>query len=521
MKIVLDYHKMDRYIERKRERELLRIVKKHDDYKKIVYKSKKLSTIYHLSHVRTNILAWYDFKDNANILEIGGGYGEITGELCNKAKHVTSLETSKGRAKVIAERHKNRKNLEVIVGSIDDIEFQNKFDYIVLIGSLNFIQVFSDNNKTIEEFFDKIKILLKNDGIILLAAECQSKIENDHFFRKIDTYKAEKNLLKESELVDILRKIGFKHIYTYYPSPSYKFAKELCSINEKNSDSVLIEARNSERQEKIRNIKFATTRLDRFQIYTIITEDEKNKYVRKYPLDSKAMEHLNNMCENYYKLVNVYKGKFDVVGIRKFKNGVEFDFSKGELYQDFLLKLIDENKKSEFIEQLDRYYELLTSSAVMSDEYYKNPDFIKVYGKNACLSTGSSCMCTQLSNGDGNFDNYFIENNRLIMIDYEWIFDFQIPVKFQMWRSIHYFFSKTKAKKIVTPNQLYRRYGISEDEKELFKKMEKNFSYYVHGNPKINHIERLRLAPFQYKDVINAVKKRLYSYKKYCTKVKK
>ncbi|MBP3700400.1 MAG: hypothetical protein J6I64_00780, partial [Lachnospiraceae bacterium] len=40
--------------------------------------------LYHLSDVRHNVLEWYDFDPEANLLEIGAGCGAITGLLCQK-----------------------------------------------------------------------------------------------------------------------------------------------------------------------------------------------------------------------------------------------------------------------------------------------------------------------------------------------------------------------------------------------------------------------------------------------------
>ena len=66
------------------------------------------------SAVRHNILNWYPFKKDCTILEVGAGMGSLTGMLCDKAKHVTSIEMSAARAEVIKARYQKRENLEII-----------------------------------------------------------------------------------------------------------------------------------------------------------------------------------------------------------------------------------------------------------------------------------------------------------------------------------------------------------------------------------------------------------------------
>ena len=69
-----------------------------EDYVEAIYKMFNWSTYYHLSHIRRNILNWYPFDKDSDILEIGCGLGAITGMLCDNAKSVTAVELSKRRA---------------------------------------------------------------------------------------------------------------------------------------------------------------------------------------------------------------------------------------------------------------------------------------------------------------------------------------------------------------------------------------------------------------------------------------
>ena len=81
---------------------------KETQYEDIIKKDNNIEIISMLSEIRKNIINWYPFKKDSNILEIGAGVGEITGELCKKAHKVTSIEFSKERGQAIAKRHEDK-----------------------------------------------------------------------------------------------------------------------------------------------------------------------------------------------------------------------------------------------------------------------------------------------------------------------------------------------------------------------------------------------------------------------------
>lgn len=86
-----------------------------NEYSKVFKEDKSVETVYALSDNTKNILEWYPFKHDCDILEIGARLGEITGTLCDNARKVVSVEFSKKRGEAISIRHKERENLEVIV----------------------------------------------------------------------------------------------------------------------------------------------------------------------------------------------------------------------------------------------------------------------------------------------------------------------------------------------------------------------------------------------------------------------
>ena len=73
-------------------------------YEKVLQEEKRLQVHVALSELRKGLFSWYPFHDNSTILEIGGGYGALTGLFCEKAKKVVVTERSLYRAQIIEKR---------------------------------------------------------------------------------------------------------------------------------------------------------------------------------------------------------------------------------------------------------------------------------------------------------------------------------------------------------------------------------------------------------------------------------
>lgn len=194
--------------------------------------------LYHLHPQRQFILSWYPFKKNSSLLEIGAGCGAITGILCEKVNNVIANELTKERAEIIKKRWSDKKNLKVFAGNFNNLDINKKFDYITLIGVLEYQGKYTcikteDENEKYIYFLKQIKKYLNNNGELLIAIENKiglkylSGSKEDHYgnlFSSLENYpnySGIKTFTKE-EIKEILNKAGFKKITFYYPYPDYK-----------------------------------------------------------------------------------------------------------------------------------------------------------------------------------------------------------------------------------------------------------------------------------------------------------
>lgn len=81
--------------------------------------------------------------------------GAITGVLCDECRDVTAVELSRKRATATLLRCREKENLEIIVGNLNDIVFDKKFDYITLIGVPGVSGLLYGDTESLQGFSDK------------------------------------------------------------------------------------------------------------------------------------------------------------------------------------------------------------------------------------------------------------------------------------------------------------------------------------------------------------------------------
>ncbi len=237
------YSGTDEYSDGSIENELLEYVQKYEDEMEILKSDNRWPILYHISPVRKNILEWYEFKKEAEVLEVGAGCGAVTGAICEKAKTVTGIELSMKRSLINAYRNKRYDNLKIMVGNFNDIRLEQKYDYITLIGVFEYAAYYTPAENPFVEFLTKLKHALKENGKLLIAIENKFGLKywagsaedhTAHYFDGIMGYThtgAKVRTFSKDELIQIITEAGFSGWKFYYPFPDYKFAQQIFSDN--------------------------------------------------------------------------------------------------------------------------------------------------------------------------------------------------------------------------------------------------------------------------------------------------
>lgn len=192
----------------------------------------------YLSNYREQLISWYPFKDNARILELGAGFGQLTGQLCRKAEAVVAVEVKKSRSEIIKKRWSQYQNLEVLASSNLNYEGEIKFDYIFIHDVIPIIKKIVRCENPLYEFMCRVKNYLNEDGIVLFTAENRLGLKyfsgaveefSQKFFTGINQFDGYDRIRTYSlnELKDIFFKAGYRDMKTYYPFPDCIFPTEI------------------------------------------------------------------------------------------------------------------------------------------------------------------------------------------------------------------------------------------------------------------------------------------------------
>ena len=465
-----------------------------EDYRNIIKKESTLESILTLSEIRENILSWYPFRENSSILEIGANLGEVTGLFCQKAKRVVAIEESKTKAEIIAKRHQNEQNLEIIVGNLNDIKLEEKFDYIILIGYLE------NKRVNFKQVLNIAKSLLTENGTIFLALDNKLGMK---YFSKTDSTgitianPTSKQFISINKIYNYLKEIGFDNIKTYYPMPDYKLTnviftdqrplskndlsrnvvyngkdtiiffdentayRELLDIKENISknfvNSYLLEITNKEINNKIKFISFSNMRKHEYKIKTIMDDE----YVYKYPANNESKKHIDETKENIDIIKESNLKTLDDYN----ENEIISKFSKEKTLDEIIIELFKNNQKDEAIELMKKFKDEIKQKLKpgsiennVFDRYgikYDKEDLLSMYFVKDGL-------------WDLIFQNCFYINQEFYFYDQEWKEE-NLPIDFIMYRVVKYF---GRLKKYISDEDLYNILEIDKGKIKLFDELD-------------------------------------------------
>jgi len=192
---------------------------------------------YHLSPVRHNLLSFCRIRANQSILELGCGCGAITRFLGETGAQVVGVEGSPRRASIAAERCRDLSNVRILCDNITNLELQEKFDFVTLVGVLEYARLFVEAEDPIVRCLQIAKSFLNENGVLILAMENQlglkyfSGATEDHvgipYFGVHDLYTQQTAVtFGKKELKDKLDAAEFVAEFIY-PFPDYKLPSVL------------------------------------------------------------------------------------------------------------------------------------------------------------------------------------------------------------------------------------------------------------------------------------------------------
>lgn len=376
-------------------------------------------------------------------------------------------------------------------------------------------------------FFEEIKKHLKKDGHLILAVDnryglryfagCKERLTG-RYFESLEGYGKSEGVrtFSKERIRKISKDAGFSGCRIYYPYPDYcymtalytdghlpspgELTRNLCNLEEERmvlfdeakvfdglikegkfqefSNSYLFDLTLEDQhpEEELLFLKYSVERDAKYQIRTeIIKKADGSKIVRKLPHSEKAAAHVEKLKYWETALSKAYApAGVQVNRCTLTRGGAEFEFLTGQTLESVLNEKLEQDDFSGFMEEIQNYVKKLEGLLPLKP-FVPGERFEEIFGS---VVFETPQKAAKLNNIDLIFSNIILIDGKWNIIDYEWTFDFPIPVKFIIHRAVSLFCEQKKQKNLQC-SQICRMIGISESEETRFLEMEHRLQKYL------------------------------------------
>lgn len=222
--------------------------------------------------------------------------------------------------------------------------------------------------------------------------------------------------------------------------------------------------------------KFSKDRQKKFQIATMIVEENGEKSVIKKAMHKEGEAHVRKMVESRELLSELFVNSGVEMCPCKEENGqVRFLFVEGESLEERIHRHSEANDY-EALKEDYRFLAKIIFSVKGMHTFESSPAFEEIFG---CPKFKEAQHSADISNVDMIPANLLL-GKKCVLADYEWVFFFEIPLEFIYARSIFL----QEAVCGLDKSQLEELYAIGRvdiEEVPLYYQMEVNFQEYVAG----------------------------------------
>ncbi len=231
---------------------------------------------------------------------------------------------------------------------------------------------------------------------------------------------------------------------------------------------------------KVLYTKYSTERHKKFMIKTSIVEENGVKYITKTPMNNESREYVMSLSKKYEALSRLYDASGICINKCEFvEDGIKLDFVEGITFEELLDESYLKQEYDKLLELIKDYKERIIDS-VSSGRFVSTQEFVEVFGE---LELSFDLPAVEVSDIDMIFGNIIIDDsNNWNIIDYEWSFDFAVPANFILYRALSDYLYKHNKRDDLWEMDILRRFGISEEEEQIYANMDKSFHEYVKGN---------------------------------------
>ncbi len=226
--------------------------------------------------------------------------------------------------------------------------------------------------------------------------------------------------------------------------------------------------------------KYSNERSREFCIRTEIEQDENEKrLVWKRAAFPEAEQHIAGIAESFRQLKQDLAGSGLSVNeclTGQPKDAVCFPFIEGRTLEEELDELLGRKQTEALTEKIRSYFDCFSQA---ERPFRETEAFRRVFGS---VSFAREQTARKVSDIDMIFSNAIADGSGYTLIDYEWTFDFPVPVRYLQYRCLYYYVLGNAKRNELIQRNLYELFDISESEQETFAGMERSFQSYMLGN---------------------------------------
>ena len=229
---------------------------------------------------------------------------------------------------------------------------------------------------------------------------------------------------------------------------------------------------------KVIYTKYSNQRKKEYKISTSIISDDGLRSVIKQAIYDEGRGHVLKMAKTGEYLAELYaESGFHVAKcIEMTDKAIEMEFVEGETLEKIFNDYISNAEFDKLFEFIKNFSDKLYSNSKLKN-FNNNPLFQNIFGN---VGLSDTLKAFDISNLDMIFSNFICNNSGMYVIDYEWVFDFQIPIEFIMFRSLfHNAFFQGLDNEIK--DKIYGLLNITKSDRPFFEQMEYAFQEYVKG----------------------------------------
>ena len=221
--------------------------------------------------------------------------------------------------------------------------------------------------------------------------------------------------------------------------------------------------------------KFSNDRSAEFSITTELVSKCNRIEVEKKAVQVDGMEHLRKQASYYSHYKDIYtKYGLELAPCSMKGDCLTYKYIYGDNFGEYI-SLIYKNEKDSAVKIVNEFCMTIRNLYYQESAWKYTEQFDKVFGKHEYEMLEDKQACTYI-NIDIIPDNVIMCHDKKYIIDYEWIFEFPVPIDFVIYRII---MSVTPVGDESFRNILFKSNNIDDTSARTYFQMEESFQKYI------------------------------------------